>query len=218
MKKILLVGQKLEINSPAVRYGETIAKKEDAEVVFLFVVPSSITTPDWMDTQERDVEAALKKAKEIEASLKRRFDEEGIRSSFRAIRFEPGIFKKEMAALMPADLIVAGQLEFSHEVAEQGITSIADLGAAFSCPVIDAQAMKDHFKPVPKKLWLKFMLYGTGSAFMYFGFFPYVKHLNNFFMTNGFISGLAIMGVVATHAWVYGNATECLPKFIKMDH
>jgi hypothetical protein len=61
MKKILLVGQKLEINSPAVRYGETIAKKEDAEVVFLFVVPSSITTPDWMDTQERDVEAALKK-------------------------------------------------------------------------------------------------------------------------------------------------------------
>jgi len=218
MKKILLVGQKLDMNSPAVRYGETIAKKEDAEVAFLFVVPSSITTPDWMGTQERGVENALKKAKEVGANLKRHFDEEGIRSSFRAIRFQAGIFKKEMAALMPADLIVAGQLEFSHEAADQGITSIADLGAAFSCPVIDAQAMEDHFKPVSKKLWLKFMLYGTGSAFMYFGFFPYVKHLNNFFMTNGIISGLAIMVVVAAHAWIYGNTAECIPKFIKMDH
>ena len=218
MKRILVVSQKLDMNSPAVRYGETIAKKEDAEVAFLFVVPSSMTTPEWIGTQERDVKDALEKAKEVEASLKQHFDKEGIRSSFRAIRFEPGIFKKEISALMPADLIIAGQLEFSHEAAEQGISSIADLGAAFSCPVIDAEAMENHFKPISSKLWMRFMLYGIGSAFMYFGFFPHIKDLNKFFMTNGALSGLAIMAVVATHAWIYGNTTECLPKFIKMDH
>lgn len=217
MKRILLLEQKLDVNSAAVTYAAKIAQGNGAEIACLFLVPSSISTAEWIDTQERLVKEGMDKAQTIGMSLGQHFEEQRVKFSSHAIRFEPGIFLKQMEELMPADLIIAGKLEFPTEMADQGVGSIADLGARFNCPVIDAEAMHRSLKPVPRKVWGTFLLYGLGSAFMYFVFFPRIEQLNKFYMGGGILAGLAIMATVAIHAWVYGSTTECLPKFIKMD-
>lgn len=217
MKRILLVGQRLDVDSAAVQYAGSMAKKEGAEIMCLFLIPSSTTTSDWIDTQERLAKKGMEKAKKAGVMLKQHFEDEGVSSSSRMIRFEPEVFIKEMCGLMPADLIIANKLQFPQELGHQGIESISDLGAFLKCPVIDAGAMHKSFTPVSRRVWSRFMLYGIGSGLIYSVFFPHIKWLNKFYMTGGILCGLAIMVTVAVHAWIYGNATECLPKFIKMD-
>nr|HID58252.1 universal stress protein [Desulfobacterales bacterium] len=217
MKRILLLEQKLDESTTAIQYAYRIAKRDGAEVLCLFLIPSSMTTADWIETQERVVGEDIKKAERIGMRIKQRFEDEGIRFSYRAIRFQPTIFMKELEASMPVDLVIAGRLTSPVEVADLGLGSIGDLGVRLNCPVIDAEAMQKSFEPISPRLWRRFILYGIGSALMYFVFFPNIKHLNKFYMGGGILAGLAIMVTVAVHAWVYGSTTECLPKFIRMD-
>lgn len=217
MKRILLLEQKLDENTAAVLYAARIAREEGAEVSCLFLIPSSMTTADWIETQERLVKEGLEKAERVGINIKRRFEDEGVRFYYRAIRFQPTVFMKELEKTKPVDMVIAGKLAFPVEVVDLGVGSVADIGARLNCPVIDAEAMQKSFAPISSKLWRRFILYGIGSALIYSVFFPHLKDLNKFYMGGGILAGLAIMVTVGIHAWIYGSTMECLPKFIKLD-
>lgn len=216
--RILLLGQNLDIDSLAIRYATELAKGKGGEIVSLIPVspmePSLEPTIEWIEAQEHRVKEEMEKAKRHAKEITEYFDKHGIACSSQVIKFEKGEFMEKMEALMPVDLVITDKLEFPSDLV---IKSITDLSTHFNCPVIDAEAMYKTFKPVSAKVWMKFLLYGIGSAFMYFVFFPHLQELNKFYMAGSIIGGIAIMVTVGIHAWVYGNTMECLPKFIKLD-
>ncbi len=218
VSRILLIGQNLGTDSLAIKYATELAKRKGGEIVCLIPVspikPSLEPTIEWLEAQEHHLKKEIEKAKRYAKEVSEHFDKHGIACSSYVIKFEKGEFMEKMRALMPVDLVVTDKLEFPPDL---GVKSITDLSAHFKCPVIDAEAVYKTFKPVSAKLWMKFVLYGIGSAFMYFVFFPHLEELNKFYMAGNIIGAIAIMATVAIHAWVYGNTMECLPKFIKLD-
>lgn len=218
VSRILLLGQNLDIDSLAIRYATELAKGKGGEIVSLIPVSpmeSSLEpTIEWIEAQERRVKEEMEKAKRHAKEITEYFDKHGIACSSQVIKFEKEKFMEKMEALMPVDLVITDKVEFPSDL---GIKSITDLSTHFNCPVIDAEAMYKTFKPVSAKVWMKFLLYGIGSAFMYFVFFPHLQELNKFYMAGSIIGGIAIMVTAAIHAWVYGNTMECLLKFIKLD-
>ena len=172
---------------------------------------------DTANMSDASGKEGLERAERIGTSITRRFEDAGVRFSYRAIRFQPTVFMKELEETKPVDMVIAGKLAFPLEVSDLGVGSISDIGVRLNCPVIDAEAMQKSLEPISQKLWRRFILYGMGSVLIYSVFFPHLKDLNTFYMAGGVLAGLAIMATVGIHAWVYGSAMECLPKFIKLD-
>jgi hypothetical protein len=69
-----------------------------------------------------------------------------------------------------------------------------------------------------KKNIFRFLAFGVLTAAIYLFFFPRIDYLNHaLFMKGSILGGLAVMAVVAIHAYVYGSFTEYLPKFLGLD-
>ncbi len=207
MKKIILIDSKWDIKSPAIQYTLKASKGTDTEIAGIFLT----------DESSRET---VKKAETILKTVKQYFASEGITFSSHVMGPDPKAFVKKIDDLMPASLVLIGDVEFSEEMAKGGV-SIKDLKDRLTCPVTTADAIAGAHaeKKTAKGInWGKFIMYAIGSVIMYGVFFPMLGTLNEkIFMTGTVLGGLAIMAVVVVHAWVWGNTTHILPKLFKLE-
>ncbi len=207
MKKIILIDSKWDIKSPAIQYVLKASKGTDNEIAGIF-----LTGDSSRETVEK-AETTLK-------TVKQDFASEGITFSSHVMGQDPKAFIKKIDDLMPASLVLTGDVEFSEEMAKGG-ASIKALKERLTCPVSTAEALSDAHaeKKTAKGInWGKFIMYAIGSVIMYGVFFPMLGTLNEkIFMTGTVLGGLAIMAVVVVHAWIWGNTTHILPKLFKLE-
>ncbi len=207
MKKIILIDSKWDIGSTALQYILKASKGTDTEISGIFLAADSSR-----ETIEK-AEAALK-------TVKQKFASEGVGFSSHVVAPESRAFMKKIDDLMPASLVLIGDVNFSDEMVKGG-ASTAALKEKLACPVTTVDAIADaHVEKKPAKgiNWGKFIIYAIGSAIMYGVFFPKIDMLNEkIFMTGTVLGGLAIMAVVVVHAWIWGNTTDILPKLFKLE-
>ncbi len=207
MKRIILIDGKWDMNSPALQYALKASKGADTEIAGIFLVADN----------SKDT---IKKAGAVLDLIKQKLSSEGTGFSPHIIAPEPDAFMKKIDDLMPASLVLIGDLKFSKEMAKGG-ASIEALKEKLACPVTTAEdlaAAQAEKKPEKGINWGKFIIYAIGSALLYGLFYPKIEMLNEkIFMTGTVLSGFAIMFAVAIHAWVWGNTTSILPKLFKLE-
>lgn len=205
MRKIIIIDNKWDIKSPAFQYVLKASKGTDTEITGIFPITDS--------SEETAAEATLN-------SIRQDFASEGINLSPHVMGTDPEAFIRKIDDLMPASLVLIGDIKFSEEMVKGGV-SIEALRAKLTCPVttIDAVAgARAEEKSSSGINWGKLVMYGIGSIIMYGVFFPMLKTLNEkIFMTGTVLGGLAIMAVVVVHAWIWGNTTHHLPKLFKLE-
>lgn len=205
MNKIILIDSKLQIDSPAVQHALKTAKTSDTEIAAVFLVDDS--------------SGAVEKAEAAIQKVKQKFSSEGVGFSSSIVPQSPEQFMKLVNELMPASLVLLGDVTFSDEMVKGGASKEA-LKEKLACPVATAAEMsaaQADNKPAQGINWGKFIIYAICSALMYGVFFPRIESLNEFFMSGTVLGALAVLAVVVVHAWVWGNTTQILPKLLKLE-
>ncbi|HDH51179.1 MAG TPA: hypothetical protein ENH04_07210, partial [Nitrospirae bacterium] len=194
MSKIILIDEKWDFNSPISRYALKMAKGSDTEIVGVCL------TGDAGDETSR--------AQAVLSGVKQKFASEGIDFSSYIIGPDPDAFMKRIDSLMPASLVILGDITFSDEMIRGG-ANIDAIKSKFQCPVatVDAITLSQEEKRTAEGInWGRWIIYAIGSVLMYAVFFPKIEALNKkIFMAETVLGGLAIMVVVAVHAWIWGN-------------
>jgi len=208
LKKIIVIDGKWDMKSPAIQYAIMASKGADTEIAGIFL------TDDGSREKTEKAEAILKQVKQECAS-------QGIGFHSVVAAPEAQSFLNRIQGLMPASLVIIGDVKFSQEMIKGG-ASLEALREKLSCPVTTAESLMSarHREEKPAKgiKWGIWILYAIGSALMYFVFFPNVKELNEkLFMTGSVLGAIAIMAVVVVNAWVWGNTTHILPKLFKLE-
>ena len=207
MKKIIVIDGKWDVQSPSVQYAMKASKGADTEIIGMFLADDSSA-----ETAEK-AESHLKK-------VKQEFSAGGISFSSYVVSPEPQSFLKKIDDMMPASLVIIGDVKFSPDMVKGG-ASLEGLRKKLSCPVTTAGELAGAHaekKTAKGTNWGKWLLYAIGSALMYFVFYPNIKELNQkLFMNESVLGAIAIMAVVVVHAWVWGNTTHILPKLFKLE-
>ena len=207
MKKIILIDNKWDFKSPVLQYALKASKGTDTEIVGIFLTD---------DSSKETVE----KAETTLRTIKQDFASEGVSFSSYVLGPDPRAFIRKIEDLMPASLVLIGDVKFSEEMVKGG-ASVEALKDKLTCPVTTAEAIAGVHaeKKAAKGInWGKFIVYLLGSIVMYGVFFPMLKDLNaTIFMKGTVLGGIAVMAVVAIHAWIWGNTTEILPKLFKLE-
>ena len=241
MRRILVLAQNLAVDSQVATYAARIARASRAEVVCLSLVTSYAstaelihaqsqgtiqrlrslrarqTTADWVHTLETLRSKQWRETERQKKDLKEYYEKQGIPFSSHVVSFDSGAFLKKLEELMPVDLMISSKLRFPRELAAQGIMTLGDLGARFSCPAIDVDVMQHFLRPVPRRLWALLAAYGTGTLLACILFLLNVRELNLFFMRGGILPALAIMAAAGVVAWGYGRTVQCLFRLTKLD-
>jgi hypothetical protein len=208
LKKIIVIDGKWDMQSPAIQYAMMASRGADTEITGIFL------TDDGSREKTEKAEAVLQKVKQECAS-------QGVGFHSLVAAPEAQSFLNKIEALMPASLVIIGDVKFSQEMIKGG-ASLEALRERLSCPVTTAESLVSarhrEEKPARGINWGKWLMYAIGSALMYFVFFPKVKMLNEkLFMTETVLGAIAIMAVVIVHAWIWGNTTHILPKLFKLE-
>jgi len=207
LKKIIVIDGKWDVQSQSVQYAMKASKGADTEIVGIFLADDGTAK-----TAEK-AESNLKK-------VKQEFSAAGIGFSSYIVSSEPQSFLKKIDDMMPASLVIIGDVKFSPDMVKGG-ASLEALRKRLSCPVTTAGELAGaHAEKKTSKgtNWGVWLIYAIGSALMYFVFFPNIKALNSkLFMTGTALGAVATMAVVIVHAWVWGNTTHILPKLFKLE-
>jgi hypothetical protein len=118
---------------------------------------------------------------------------------------------------LPTDITLTGKLDF-EALALKGVHNLEELSSQIHCPVLPVERLVLSEAPKAKPNLLRFTLFGGLSAAIYLLFFPQIDRLNHSLLMKGTVlGGIAVMSVVALHAYIYGSFTEYLPRFMGLD-
>jgi hypothetical protein len=208
LKKIILIDDRWDFNSPLLQYALKASKSTDTEIAGIcFAADATRETINKSETMMREV--------------KNNFAAEGVSFNTYVAGSDPGAFMKKLNDLMPVSLVLIGDVKFSEGMVKGGV-SIKALKEKLTCPVTTIEAIiagahaeKKHAAGIN---WGMFILYLIGSMLIYGVFYPMVKNLNaTIFMKGDVLGAIAIMVVTIVTAWVWGNTTHILPKLFKLE-
>jgi hypothetical protein len=203
LKKIIVIDKTWDVQSDVLKYTLKVSKGTDTGVVGIFLAGDDRTE-------------TVEKAEEVLRDVKARFSEEGIDFSSYVVGSDPAQLVNQIKELMPASLVLIGDIQLPS-----GKVEVEALRENVSCPVTTVASLESADLRKTQTLginWGRFALYAIGSVIMYGVFFPKIQVLNEkIFMTGTVIGGIAIMVVVAVHAWIWGNTTQILPKIFKLE-
>lgn len=208
LKKIIVIDGKWDTQTPTIQYAIKASKGTDTEIVGVFLAGDS-----GKETIEKG-EAVMKTVTQKMAS-------DGVSFSSNVVAQDAQAFMKRINDLMPASLVIIGDVKFSADMVKGGVSTEA-LREKLSCPVTTtgdiAAAGRAEEKPSKGTNWGMWIFYAIASALMYFVFYPKINALNEkVFMSGTMIGAIATMAVVIIHAWVWGNTTHILPKLFKLE-
>ncbi|MEK6528959.1 MAG: hypothetical protein AAB089_02350 [Nitrospirota bacterium] len=207
MKKIILIDDRWDFNSPLLQYALRASKNTDTEIVGIFLIDDRI-------------KGTIEKAETTLRAVRQAFTSEGVNFSSHVMGADADAFLKGIDGLMPVSLVLIGDVKFSEEMVKRGI-SVEALKGKLTCPVTTIEAIagahaeKKHAAGIN---WGAFIMYLIGSIIIYGVFFPMIKNLNaTIFMKGNVLGAIAIMVVSVVTAWVWGNTTHILPKLFKLE-
>ncbi|MBA2849588.1 hypothetical protein G4V39_08500 [Thermosulfuriphilus ammonigenes] len=194
-----------------------IARSKGAELVGLFLIPVSLETADWIETQEKQLKEAEARIKTFAEKMAQEAQRAGVSLNWRIVHYTPRAFMKTMAEIGPADIIIVGELDLDP-LAEEGIKHLEDISIRMRCPVLSIKTLMPEEATSKKKVLARMAFFGALSAASYFLFFPQIDKLNHLIYMKGNILGaLAVMATVPFHAYIYGSFTECIPKILGLE-
>ena len=208
MKKIIVIDGTWDTQTQAIQYALKASKGTDTEIVGVFLAADS-------------GKETIEKAEAILKTVKQKMASERVGFSSYVVAQDAQAFMKRINDLMPASLVIIGDVKFSADMVKGGVSTEA-LREKLACPVTTTEniAAASHAEEKPAKgtNWAMWIFYAICSALMYFVLFPNIRMLNEkLFMTGTVLGAIATMAVVVIHAWVWGNTTHILPKLFKLE-
>lgn len=204
MKRIIVIDDQWDMDSPLLKYALKASKAADTEIIGILPVRGA------EKTQFTKLQRQLN-------SVGQKLASEGVSFSSYIVGTEPEEFISKIKGLTPASLVLTGEGVFSGSL--KGSITIETLKKELSCPVTTARALDSTPKKSGKGVNLiSFMAYAIGSIIIYGVFFPKIITLNaKLFMSMTVPGAAAVMAVVVVHAWVWGNTVHVLPKMFKLE-
>jgi len=175
------------------------------------------TTAEWVHTLENLRSEQWKEIERQKEDLKQHFEGQGIPFSCQILQFEATSLFRKLREQMPVDLLVAARLRFPRDLTAQGIMTLGDLGARFSCPAIDVDVMGRFLEPHTWQIFVQLAAYGGGALLAGAWFWYHAAEMNRFLMSGGVLPAAAIMAAAGLVAWGYGRAVQCLLRVAKLD-
>ncbi|MBF0457728.1 MAG: hypothetical protein HQK99_07515 [Nitrospirae bacterium] len=202
MKRIIVIDDQWDMDSPVLKYALKASKAADTEIIGILPVRGA--------TQSTKLQRQLNAAGQKLAS-------EGVSFSSYIVGTEREEFISRIKGLTPASLVLVGDTVFSGLL--KGTITIETLKKEISCPVTTARALDSAPKKIGKGINLiSFIAYAMGSIIIYGVFFPKIITLNaKLFMSMTVQGAIAVMAVVVVHAWVWGNTVHVLPKMFRLE-
>ncbi|MBF0488528.1 MAG: hypothetical protein HQK98_10230 [Nitrospirae bacterium] len=199
MKRIIVIDDQWAMDSPLLRYALKASKSADTEIIGIMPVAASEMTQ-------------LNKTRLDSAA--EQLARDGVRFSSYVVGTEPEEFIGKMKGLMPASLVLVGDIVFDGLI-RNGIILKKELSA----PVTTARALDSTPERAKKGINMGvFMAYTIGSLIMYGVLFPKIVTLNEkLFMSMTVTGAVTTLVVVVVHAWVWGNTVHILPKLFRLE-
>ncbi|HDD43869.1 MAG TPA: hypothetical protein ENG63_03285 [Candidatus Desulfofervidus auxilii] len=216
MERVLFLEQDADERSPTLNCVMEIVRKRKCELKCIFLVPVSLEITDWIQVQEKQIKEATARAEGVARKFQEKLTSEGLKFSWKVIPFTPSAFIESVQEMLPVNVIITGKLNLDP-LAEKGIKHLEDLSVYFSCPVLPARSLIKE-KGSNGRILSRMLLFGTGAAGIYFGFFPLLEKFNKvLYMKGGVLGALAVMLTVPIVAYTYGSFTECIPKLLGLE-
>jgi hypothetical protein len=217
MKEILFIENLMSEKTSQLDEAIGLASTKGLRLSALFIIPLYTEVSDWVEIHEKQVEEAKARVtaygEQMAAELKQQ--EQPFR--WKVVMGNGDAVMAAITEFMPADIILTGKLEFDA-LSLPGIHNLEELSGHLHCPVLPVERLADDAAPKTKIRWVSFGIFGGLSAASYFLFFPQIDHLNHVLLMKGtFLGALAVMVVVALHAFIYGSFTEYFPRFLGLD-
>jgi hypothetical protein len=217
MKEILFIENLMNEKSSQLSQAISLASAKGLRLSALFIIPVHADVSDWVDQLQNQVREAETKVDAFARKTAAELEEQGLDFRWKMIQGTSDAVMSAIGEFMPADIVLAGKLDL-EPLAEKGINNLEELSSHFHCPVLPVERLSVGEGRRAKQNILRFLVFGILSAASYFIFFPRLDRLNHsLFMKGTILSGLAVMAVVAVHAYIYGSFTEYLPKFLGLD-
>lgn len=241
MRRMVLLAQNAAVDSQLVHYAARFARAARAEVVCLSLVTAygstaeliqaqekatsdllrtlraRQTTADWVRTLENLRAQQWQQAERQKDELRAHFSNLGIPFDCKVLTFDFRSLFSALEMLKPFDLLLASRLRFPRELAAQGLMTLGDLGARFSCPAIDIEIMQRFLQPAPRQLIFQLAAYGCGTLLAGWLLWSGIGELGSFLMSGGAPAALANMAAAALIAFGYGKTMHCLLRVAKLD-
>lgn len=218
MERILLLDQTLDPRSLVVSYAIGAARKEGARLSVVCLVNPESDHTYWTAIQElleEEVKERVNlKAKALVAACRKA----GVEAEVMVGGGHPRAAMRELTSKNKLDLLIIGETE-SAEIGSAHLNTedIRILSAELTSPVLTADAIRDRYRPFPKKEAAAFLTFAGGAAGLYLLFFSSFEHLKSFVFSASILAALAIIAFVPVVAYIYGSAAENLLKVFKFE-
>ena len=217
MKEILFIENLMHEKTSQLKAAIDMASAKGLKLSALFIVSLHPEVSDWVEVYEKQLKEAEKRLSAYGERMASELDAKGQAFRWRLVKGTGEASMNAINEFLPADIILTGKLDF-ESLALKGVHNLEELSSQIHCPVLPVERLVLSEAPNAKPNLLRFALFGGLSAAIYFFFFPQIDRLNHSLLMKGTVlGGIAVMFVVALHAYIYGSFTEYLPRFIGLD-
>lgn len=218
MNRILLLDQTLDPRSLVVSYAIGAARKERAKLSVVCLVNPESERTFWLAIQELYEEATREKIKGRAEALVAACRQAGVEADVLVGGGHPVAAVRELAQKAKPDLFIVGETE-SAELgsAHLNAADIAALSAELTSPVLTADAIRDRYRPFPKKQAASFLVFAGAMLALYLAFFNTYDTVKQFTLSGTLPAAVAILIFVPLVAFLGGTAAENLLKTFKFE-
>jgi len=217
MKEILFIENLMHEKTSQLKEAIDMASAKGLKLSALFIISLHPEVSDWVEVYEKQVKEAEERLNAYGERMASELEARGLGFRWRLVKGTGESIMNAINEFLPADIILTGKLDF-ETLAFKGVHNLEELSSQVHCPVLPVERLVLSETPVAKPNLLRFALFGGLSAAIYLFFFPQIDRLNHSLLMKGTVlGGIAVMFVVALHAYIYGSFTEYLPRFMGLD-
>ncbi|WP_157627908.1 hypothetical protein, partial [Thermodesulfatator autotrophicus] len=134
MEKILFI-EEIDREPKYVNHALEIAKRKNAKLYVLFLVPVSLETADWIDIQEKQIKEKKEKLEKLLSEIKQKSN---IEIEGKVIEYLPRAFMLALKEFSPIDLVIVGDIDL-EPLASERIKHLEDISVRLRCPIVFRQ-------------------------------------------------------------------------------
>jgi nucleotide-binding universal stress UspA family protein len=218
LKRILLLDQTLNPRALAVSYAIGLARKEGARLTVVCLVRPEADHTYWMAIQELLEEGLKEKVGRESKALVAACRKAGVEAEVLVGGGHPVAAMRQLTSKEKWDLLIVGETE-SVELGSAHLNAedINHLSAELTSPVLTADAIRDRYRPYPKKEAMTCLAFAGAMAGLYVVFFHTYDWVKQFTLSATISAAAAILIFVPVVAFLGGAAAENLLKAFKFE-
>lgn len=218
MKRIVLLDQTLDARSLVASYAIGLARKEGARLSVVCLVNPESERTYWLAIQELLEDELKEKVSQRAKALVEACKKAGVQAEVLVGGGHPMEAVLELARKAKPELFIVGHTE-SAEMGSAHLNAqdITALSAELTSPVLTAEAIRERYRPYPKKEALAFLAFSGAMAALYLVFFHTYDWVKLFTLSGTALAAVAILVFVPLVAFLGGSAAENLLKAFKFE-